>query len=59
MLLCCNQPVIGVLSSGVPGTVADQPRFHHQLLPKDEIRYHRGLDEKVINQLENMGNIMR
>jgi gamma-glutamyltranspeptidase/glutathione hydrolase len=23
--------------------VTDTPRFHHQLLPKDEIRYHEGL----------------
>jgi gamma-glutamyltranspeptidase/glutathione hydrolase len=37
----------------------DQPRFHHQLLPKDEIRYHDGLDQQVISQLEKMGYIMR
>ncbi|MFT6954250.1 MAG: gamma-glutamyltranspeptidase/glutathione hydrolase [Glaciecola sp.] len=36
----------------------DKPRFHHQLLPKDEIRYHDGLDEQVISQLEKMGYIM-
>jgi gamma-glutamyltranspeptidase/glutathione hydrolase len=38
--------------------VVDQPRFHHQLLPKNEIRYHEGLDEEVISQLEEMGYIM-
>jgi gamma-glutamyltranspeptidase/glutathione hydrolase len=38
--------------------VVDQPRFHHQLLPKNEIRYHQGLDEEVISQLEGMGYIM-
>jgi len=35
--------------------VVDAPRFHHQLLPKDEISYHEGLDEKVIRELEAMG----
>ncbi|WP_371194020.1 gamma-glutamyltransferase [Glaciecola sp. SC05] len=35
--------------------VTDAPRFHHQLLPKDEIRYHDGLDAEVISELEAMG----
>lgn len=35
--------------------VVDQPRFHHQLLPKNEIRYHTGLDTKVVLELEAMG----
>lgn len=38
--------------------VVDQPRFHHQLLPKNEIRYHTGLDKKVLTELEEMGYSM-
>ncbi|WP_395345609.1 gamma-glutamyltransferase [Ningiella sp. W23] len=35
--------------------VVDAPRFHHQLLPENEIRYHEGLDSDVVNTLESMG----
>lgn len=35
--------------------VVDAPRFHHQLLPKDEIHYHEGIDPTVISALEEMG----
>ncbi len=35
------------------------PRFHHQLLPKDQIRYHVGIAPDVIKELENMGYQMR
>lgn len=38
--------------------VVNQPRFHHQLLPKDVIRYHPGFDPKVISELEDMGYTM-
>jgi len=38
--------------------VVDQPRFHHQLLPKNQIRYHTGLDKKVLTELEEMGYSM-
>jgi gamma-glutamyltranspeptidase/glutathione hydrolase len=31
------------------------PRFHHQLLPKDEIWYYPGIDEKVLMSLQVMG----
>lgn len=33
----------------------DAPRFHHQLLPKDEIRHHQGLEQSVIEELTEMG----
>lgn len=33
----------------------NSPRFHHQLWPKNVIRYHPGLDKQVINALEKMG----
>lgn len=36
----------------------DAPRFHHQLLPKDVIRYHDGLTPKTVQALENMGYSM-
>ncbi len=39
--------------------VVDLPRFHHQLLPKDEIRYHKGLSGEVVAELEAMGYITR
>ena len=38
--------------------VVNKPRFHHQLLPKDVIRYHDGLDPAVISELEQMGYTM-
>jgi gamma-glutamyltranspeptidase/glutathione hydrolase len=38
--------------------VVNKPRFHHQLLPKDVIRYHDGIDPAVITELEQMGYIM-
>ena len=36
-------------------TTVDSPRFHHQLLPKDQIRHHSGIAPEVLQQLENMG----
>jgi gamma-glutamyltranspeptidase/glutathione hydrolase len=38
--------------------VVNKPRFHHQLLPKNVIRYHDGFDPEVISQLEEMGYTM-
>lgn len=35
--------------------VVDAPRFHHQLLPKDEIRYHKGMPSDVLISLEQIG----
>lgn len=35
------------------------PRFHHQLLPKDQIRHHPGIAAEVISELESMGYNMR
>ena len=31
------------------------PRFHHQLLPKNEIWHYPGIDEKVLSSLQKMG----
>ncbi|MCF2946765.1 gamma-glutamyltransferase [Paraglaciecola aquimarina] len=33
----------------------NNPRFHHQLLPKDTIRHHPGLSQDVIQTLQTMG----
>jgi gamma-glutamyltranspeptidase/glutathione hydrolase len=38
--------------------VVNKPRFHHQLLPKNVIRYHAGIDLTVISELEQMGYTM-
>lgn len=38
--------------------IVNKPRFHHQLLPKDVIRYHDGIDPAVIAELEQMGYTM-
>jgi gamma-glutamyltranspeptidase/glutathione hydrolase len=38
--------------------VVNKPRFHHQLLPKDIIRYHDGINPDVISELEQMGYTM-
>ncbi|MCG9710523.1 gamma-glutamyltransferase [Pseudoalteromonas sp. Isolate3] len=35
--------------------VVDSPRFHHQLWPKNVIRYHTGLEPKAVKALEKMG----
>ena len=38
--------------------VVNKPRFHHQLLPKNVIRHHDGIDNMVISELEKMGYTM-
>ena len=38
--------------------VVNTPRFHHQLLPKDVIRHHDGIEPAVISELEAMGYTM-
>ncbi|MFQ3190516.1 MAG: gamma-glutamyltranspeptidase/glutathione hydrolase [Paraglaciecola sp.] len=38
--------------------VVNKPRFHHQLLPKNVIRHHDGIDPAVISELEQMGYTM-
>lgn len=39
--------------------VVNAPRIHHQLLPKDVIRYHQGLEQSVIDDLEAMGYVLQ
>lgn len=34
---------------------ANAPRFHHQLLPKNEIWHHDGIDNHVLSALDSMG----
>jgi gamma-glutamyltranspeptidase/glutathione hydrolase len=38
--------------------IVNKPRFHHQLLPKDVIRHHDGIDPVVISELEQVGYTM-
>jgi gamma-glutamyltranspeptidase/glutathione hydrolase len=35
------------------------PRFHHQLLPKNQIRHHPGLSAETSKQLSNLGYNLR
>ncbi|GAA6204719.1 MULTISPECIES: gamma-glutamyltransferase [Thalassotalea] len=35
------------------------PRFHHQLLPKNEIWYYPGIENNVLKSLQNMGYITK
>ncbi len=52
--------ILNALEYGLPvQEVVDRPRFHHQLLPKDTIYYHAGLDESVVTSLEEMGYTMK
>ncbi|MEP2651420.1 MAG: gamma-glutamyltransferase [Paraglaciecola sp.] len=39
--------------------VVNSPRFHHQLVPKNQIRVHEGVDPDVIQGLELMGYNIR
>ncbi|MFT2092968.1 gamma-glutamyltransferase [Paraglaciecola sp. 2405UD69-4] len=39
--------------------VVNSPRFHHQLLPKNQIRVHEGIAPQVIQELEHMGYNIR
>lgn len=37
----------------------DAPRFHHQLLPKNQIRHYSGFDKKTLEELQKMGYITK
>lgn len=50
------QSILNSLAFGMTAQQAvDSPRFHHQLLPINEIRHHPGLDEATLKQLTAMG----
>ncbi|MEW6983884.1 gamma-glutamyltransferase [Colwelliaceae bacterium 6471] len=50
------QSILNVVEFGMTAQQAvDAPRFHHQLLPKDTIRYHSGIDKNIVEQLGEMG----
>ncbi|MFT6267890.1 MAG: gamma-glutamyltranspeptidase/glutathione hydrolase [Alphaproteobacteria bacterium] len=52
--------ILSALEFNMPAQeVVDVPRFHHQLLPKDEIRYHKGIPADTLQQLEKMGYTTR
>ena len=50
------QSILNVLEFDMDAKQAvNAPRFHHQLLPKNVIRHHKGFDEAVIKELTAMG----
>jgi len=54
------QSILNVVEFNMTAEQAvNAPRFHHQLLPKDVIRYHPGFDAKVIDELSAMGYTLK
>lgn len=50
------QSILHILEFGMSAQEAvDTPRFHHQLLPINEIRYHKGMPEATLDALKTMG----
>ena len=50
------QSILHILEFGMSAQEAvDRPRFHHQLLPINEIRYHKGMPEATLDALKTMG----
>lgn len=50
------QSILNVLEFDMNAKQAvNAPRFHHQLLPKNVIRHHKGFDKTVIKELTDMG----
>ncbi|OFA32489.1 gamma-glutamyltransferase [Glaciecola punicea] len=48
--------ILNALEFSMPvQSVVDSPRFHHQLLPKDEIWYHEAMPKETMQALEAMG----
>ncbi|MGQ8365417.1 gamma-glutamyltransferase [Glaciecola sp. 1036] len=60
ILTSVYQSILNALEFNLPvQKVVDSPRFHHQLLPKNEIRYHSGFAKDVLAELEAMGYTTR
>ena len=54
------QSILNTLAFGMSAQQAvDTPRFHHQLLPKNEIKHHQGLNEKAKTSLTALGYILK
>jgi gamma-glutamyltranspeptidase/glutathione hydrolase len=50
------QSILHILEFGMSAQEAvDTPRFHHQLLPINEIRHHKGMPEATLDALKTMG----
>jgi gamma-glutamyltranspeptidase/glutathione hydrolase len=50
------QSILNVVEFNMSAKQAvNMPRFHHQLLPVNEIWHHQGIDEKIITSIQNMG----
>ncbi|MEN8814511.1 MAG: gamma-glutamyltransferase [Glaciecola sp.] len=54
------QSILHILEFGMRAQEAvDTPRFHHQLLPVNQIRHHVGLPDKTTNALTEMGYTLK
>ena len=54
------QSILHILEFGMRAQEAvDTPRFHHQLLPVNQIRHHEGLPDETINALTDMGYTLK
>lgn len=54
-----TQSILNALVYDMPvDEVVNTPRFHHQLWPKDTIRFHPGLKPEVVAKLTAMGYVM-
>ncbi|GMG87055.1 gamma-glutamyltransferase [Biformimicrobium ophioploci] len=54
------QSILNLVEFGMDAQqIVDTPRFHHQLWPKDTIRYQAGLDSSVVKGLQGMGYRMQ
>jgi len=50
------QSILNTLAFGMTAQQAvDSPRFHHQLLPVNQIKHHQGLEEQTMKALTAMG----
>lgn len=53
------QSILNVIEFDMTAKQAvNSPRFHHQLLPKDVIRYHQGFEQQTIDGLTELGYTM-
>lgn len=54
------QSILNVFEFNMPAQEAvNAPRFHHQLLPENEIRHYSGIDKETLSALQNMGYITK
>lgn len=60
ILTSVYQSILNALAHDMPvEQVVNAPRFHHQLLPKNQIRHHKGIPQEVLTALEAQGYSLR